>query len=94
MNRLPRRSSKIQPPLRGRLAASLPPERRKCFSTPVTRPRPTIAKNMTSQPTSPVLNDETKPDLNRKRSKYLIWLIVLAIAIVLLFFWLGEIGRF
>ena len=46
MSRLPRRSSRIKPPLRGRLAVSLSPERQKDYSIPVIRSRPSITKNI------------------------------------------------
>ena len=40
MNRLPRRTSRIQPPLRGRLAAVLSPEQKQKYSEPVVRKSP------------------------------------------------------
>lgn len=46
MNRLPRRSSRIQPPLRGRLAAVLSPQQRQRYSEPIIRPRRSLPKSM------------------------------------------------
>ena len=40
MNRLPRRTSRIQPPLRGRLATVASPEQKQRYSEPVVRKRP------------------------------------------------------
>lgn len=44
MNRLPRRTARIQPPLRGRLATSLTPKQQQDYSLPVVRSRPTIPR--------------------------------------------------
>ena len=44
MNRLPRRTVRIQPPLRGRLAAVASPEQKQRYSEPVVRKRPSISK--------------------------------------------------
>ena len=45
MNRLPRRTVRIQPPLRGRLAAVASPEQKQRYSEPVVRKRPLISKS-------------------------------------------------
>ena len=45
MNRLPRRTSRIKPPLRGRLATVLSPEQKQQYSEPVVRKRPSKPKS-------------------------------------------------
>lgn len=45
MNRLPRRTSRIKPPLRGRLAAVLPPEQQQQYSELVIRKRPSKSRS-------------------------------------------------
>ena len=52
MSRLPLRSPRIKPPLRGRLAAHLPAERQGYYSSPVTRPRPAVAKSKNNKSVS------------------------------------------
>ncbi|MEL6927296.1 MAG: hypothetical protein AAFO95_01520 [Cyanobacteria bacterium J06600_6] len=49
MNHLPRRAARISPPLRGRLAASLPPRQRERYAPVATFTRPAIAKSDTAR---------------------------------------------
>ena len=70
MSRLPRRSSRIKPPLRGRLAVSLSPERQKDYCDPVIRSRPSIAKNIGKElAVKPVEPDIVKERIEESRSQ-------------------------
>ncbi|MEO1670834.1 MAG: hypothetical protein AAFR77_08635 [Cyanobacteria bacterium J06631_2] len=54
MNRLPRRTARVQPPLRGRLATSLSPQQQQDYSLPVVRSRPGIPR----QPKGIIISQE------------------------------------
>ncbi len=45
MNRSPRHTVRVQPPLRGRLAAVASPKQRQKYSEPVVRQRPLVSKS-------------------------------------------------
>ncbi len=82
MNRLPRRTSRIKPPLRGRLATVLSPEQKQQYSEPVVRKRPSKPKSF-KKSDSQLPNG--KPDELWKRLIVLMILIILLVLIGSLF---------
>ncbi len=84
MNRLPRRTSRIQPPLRGRLATVLSPEQKQKYSEPVVRKRPLISK---SKPKEREYIPAPKPDIqpvySPYKDKFWLWLLGLIILMIL-----------
>lgn len=86
MNRSPRRTSRIQPPLRGRLATVLSPEQKRRYSEPVVRKRPSISK---SKPKKREHIPSTPSD--KELDKNQIWqLLLILILLIILSIFIGN----
>ena len=79
MNRLPRRTVRIQPPLRGRLAAVASPEQKQRYSEPVVRKRPSISK---SKPKEREHIRSTSP--YKLSSLYKLWKLLLVLILLII----------
>ncbi len=82
MSRSPRRTVRVQPPLRGRLAAVASPEQRRKYSEPVVRQRPLVSKSL-SKSNFRKLEKPDSNDLN-EFEKRLVVLIILILVLLLI----------
>ncbi len=91
MNRFPRRTVRVQPPLRGRLAAVASPKQRQKYSEPVVSQRPLVSKSypksIVRESPSSISDNSNSDDLG----KYLIAWVVLFLLLFAISLWLLRI---